>query len=282
MNCTGRFALPLVCLSLFSLPAFAQSPRQEQQGLSGPASSEWLVTVGAWTYAQPEFEGSNDLTFGASPIINIRRRGEREWLSLPNDHGGPTLFSTANFRFGPSFNFVRERDDDDALRGLGSVDWALEVGAFAEFWPADFFRTRVEVRRGFNGHEGFVADLSADAVWRLAPAWTLTAGPRLSVADGEYMSTYFSVSPFQSITSGLARYDAKGGFKSAGVGSSLTYQWTPAVATTAFVEYERLLGDAAKSPIVEDRGSPDQLTVGMGVKYTFSVVTANWPLFSGR
>jgi MipA family protein len=37
----------------------------------------------------------------------------------------------------------------------------------------------------------------------------------------------------------------------------------------AYVEYERLLGDAAKSPLVTLRGSPNQTTVGIGASYAF-------------
>jgi outer membrane protein len=282
MNRTGRSALVVLPLAIPPIAAFGQPAQQEPA--PGTAAGEWMVTIGAWTFAQPSFEGSDELAFGAQPILNIRRRGTREWLSLPTDHGGATLFSTSNFRIGPSFKFVQKRDDGDyaALRGLGTVDWALEAGAFAEFWPTESLRTRLEIRRGFNGHQGFAAELSADGVRRLGESWILTVGPRLSFADGEYMNTYFSVSPAQAVASGLAPFDAEGGLKSAGLGTSLTYQWTPQIATTAFAEYARLLGDAARSPIVQDRGSPDQLSVGIGVKYTFSVGIPNWPLFSRR
>jgi outer membrane protein len=278
----GRFALGLFCfLAPVSppIPAFAADYEKP-----GPATQTWIVTVGAWTYLQPEFEGSDELGFGVKPIIDIRRPGAREWLSLPSDHGGITLFSTNNFRIGPSFNFIQRRkeDDSDALRGLGDVDWALEVGAYAEYWLTDFVRTRAEARRGFNGHEGFVADFSADFVWRPLPPWTLTLGPRLSIADDEYMRTYFSVTPAQAVTSGLRAFDAQGGLKSAGALASVTYQWTPQFATMAYLEYARLLGDAADSPIVSERGSRDQFTVGVGAKYSFSVDTSGWTLFSGR
>jgi outer membrane protein len=37
----------------------------------------------------------------------------------------------------------------------------------------------------------------------------------------------------------------------------------------SYVEYERLLGDAANSPLVTARGSPNQTTVGIGASYSF-------------
>jgi MipA family protein len=278
----GRVALVFFCFlapASLTVPAVASDDKKP-----GTATQGWIVTVGAWTYLQPEFEGSDEFGFGVKPIVDFRRPGERAWLDLPTDHGGITLFSTGNFRVGPSFNFIQRRkeDDSDALRGLGNVDWALELGAYAEYWLTDSVRTRAEVRRGFNGHEGFVANFSADFVWRPLPAWTLTLGPRLSLADDEYMRTYFSVTPAQAVTSGLRAFDAQGGLKSAGALASVAYQWTPQFATMAYVEYARLLGDAADSPIVTDRGSRDQVTIGIGAKYTFSVDEPGWRLFSGR
>jgi MipA family protein len=282
MTRTGRFAWGFFyCVGLASMPVSASASEEKKPG---PATQTWIVTIGGWTYAQPLFEGSDEFGLGVKPILSIRRPGTREWLSLPTDHGGMTLFSTSNFRVGPSLNFIqrRKQDDSSALRGLGDVDWALEVGAFAEYWLTDFARTRVEVRRGFNGHEGFVADFAADFVWRPLPAWTLTLGPRLSLVDDEYMRAYFSVTPAQAVTSALPAFDARGGLKSTGAVVSVTYQWTPQFATMAYGEYARLLGDAADSPIVTQRGSPDQFTAGIGAKYSFSVDAPAWTFFTDR
>ena len=38
-----------------------------------------------------------------------------------------------------------------------------------------------------------------------------------------------------------------------------------------FARYERLVGDAAKSPIVREFGSRNQLSAGIGLSYTFTV-----------
>ena len=39
----------------------------------------------------------------------------------------------------------------------------------------------------------------------------------------------------------------------------------------SYARYERLIGDAAKSPIVRRFGSRDQLSAGLGLSYTFTV-----------
>jgi outer membrane protein len=37
----------------------------------------------------------------------------------------------------------------------------------------------------------------------------------------------------------------------------------------AYVEYDRLTGSIANSPLVEQRGTPDQFTFGFGTTYSF-------------
>ena len=49
------------------------------------------------------------------------------------------------------------------------------------------------------------------------------------------------------------------------------YQITPRWEAHYYVEYDRLLGGAAASPLVQLRGSPNQVTVGLGASYSFDV-----------
>jgi outer membrane protein len=49
------------------------------------------------------------------------------------------------------------------------------------------------------------------------------------------------------------------------------YFWTPQFATHVFLEYERLTGDAGGSPLVTQRGTPDQLTFGFGATTSFDL-----------
>jgi outer membrane protein len=39
----------------------------------------------------------------------------------------------------------------------------------------------------------------------------------------------------------------------------------------ASIEYERLAGSAEETPLIDDRGSPDQFTIGVGASYSFVV-----------
>jgi outer membrane protein len=73
------------------------------------------------------------------------------------------------------------------------------------------------------------------------------------------------------VASGLPVYDAGGGLRSYGAGVQARYQWTPQWASHVFLEYERLSGAAANSPLVTLRGSRDQIQVGTGVTYSFDI-----------
>src|SRR6516165_6320956 len=142
----------------------------------------------------------------------------------------------------------RENANSAAVRSLGNVPWAAEVGIFAQYWWVPWLRTRTEVRQGFHGHHGIVSDITTDAVVPVGPQLTLSAGPRLTLATTPAVSPYFNITPAQSVRSGLPIYDTKGGIRSYGAGAQARYLWTPQWATHVFVEYERLSGEPAGSP----------------------------------
>ena len=61
------------------------------------------------------------------------------------------------------------------------------------------------------------------------------------------------------------------GVEAAGAGAQASYQWSPQWATYTYVEYQRLTGDVANSPLVSLRGTRDQLQFGVGVSYSFDM-----------
>jgi outer membrane protein len=245
----------------------------EPDWLRSAVPGGWTVTVGIEGRGRPAFEGSDRYVADPVPILSLRRSDSTARFRSPRDGASIALINAGGFYFGPVGKFRNARDESDyeELRGLGDVDWALEVGLFAEYWPTDWFRGRVEVRRGFHGHEGIVADVSADFVVSVMQAWTLSGGPRVTLADTKATAPYFGINADQSAASGLPMFDAKGGLYSVGAGLQARYQWTSQWAVRSYVEYSRLMEDAAKSPLVTERGSPNQVTFGLGVTYSFDI-----------
>ena len=248
-------------------PLFSPAPLQPQ----AQVASGWIITVKGNLRAGPSYPGADDFSVVGYPSLSFRRAGTPERFSAPDDGLSFSFLEESAFRFGivGRFQGGRYLEDDRRLVGLEKIDWAVEPGVFVEYWPVEFLRARAEIRRGFNGHEGFVADFGLDLVQRFG-AFTLSAGPRLALGDSEFTRTYFGVTPVEAALNGeVAPYRPSGGITSVGATAAVGYDWTDQWSTMAFVSYKHLVGDAADSPIVERFGSEHQVGVGLTVSYSF-------------
>lgn len=269
---SGRVALAASALALICTTGPGDAHAQSLFDRMPTIPGDWTITLGAQGRFLPEFEGASRFRFEPLPIVSVRRAGKAARFRAPLDGAGISLIDIGGFHAGLVGKYKGGRDAGDYprhLRGLGDVDATIEAGLFAEFWPRDWFRTRIETRRGFGGHRGFVADLFADVVVPIGERWTLSGGPRLSLADNKATAPYFGVDAAQSLASGLPLFNAKGGLHSIGAGLQARYQLTPRWEVRAYVEYARLRDDAASSPLVTRYGSPNQTTVGLGLSYSF-------------
>jgi outer membrane scaffolding protein for murein synthesis (MipA/OmpV family) len=250
----------------FTLPA----PPFDVPMLPSP-SGNWTVMVGIGGEYAPDFVGSNNGKALPVPIFSIRRAGSVDQFRGPRDSASIALLDVGNFRAGPAFKYVSSRKSDKyaELTGLGDVKAAYELGGFVEYFPVDWLRLRSELRQGMGGHTGTVADVSADVIVPLIQRLTISAGPRFTWKSTKATAPYFGVDAVQAAASGLPNYDARGGAHSVGFGSQISYRFNPQWEVHAYVEYQKLLGDAADSPLVKLRGSSNQITVGLGASYSF-------------
>lgn len=238
-----------------------------------PAPHGWIVTLGVGTEYGPSYVGANDKSFSFVPSFDIRRFGEEADLSAPDDNIDFTLFELGGIEIGPvvSLRGNRKSSDDPSLQGLAEIDWSVDAGAFAQYWPIqDKLRFRIEARQGLQHGDGFVADLGADWFQRAGKDLIFSIGPRLSFANSTYMQTNFGVG-MADVENGalLPAYDARGGMKSVGVVASATYQLTDRMSVQIYDKFDRLIGDAANSPIVTQGGSPNQNSIGIILSRSF-------------
>jgi len=268
-----RFSKSLV-LATSLMASSAMMPAQAADPLTalpvGP--SGWIVTLKGNVRVGPTYPGADDFSVIGYPSLSFRRAGTVERFSAPDDGLSFSFLDDSALRFGVVGRFQGGRylDDDRRLIGLEKIRWAVEPGLFLEYWPVEFLRARAEIRRGFNGHEGFVADLGLDAVQKFG-AFTFSAGPRLSLGDSEFARTYFGVTPLEAALNGqVTAYRPSGGITSVGATAALSYDWSTQWSTTAFVSYKRLVGDAADSPIVKRFGSENQTSLGLTFSYSFA------------
>lgn len=258
-----------------AIAADASSTEPARQLNAPPALvlSGWTVTIGLEGRLQSAWAGANHHLVTPNPLLDVRPLGTPQRFDAPRDSLGVALIDAGVFRAGPVGNLEagRREQRNGELRGLGNIDRTLELGGFAEYWWKPWLRMRGELRQGIGGHHGLVSDLTADIVSKALPSWTLSGGPRLTFASSAAMSPYFSVDAAQSAASSLPLYNSRGGLKSIGVGAKARYDFNHQWFTHAFFEYQRLEGDAAASPVVLQRGSPNQTMAGLGVGYSFNV-----------
>ncbi len=225
-----------------------------------------VLEIGGGARVRPAYEGSKDYEVGPTGFATVH------YLWLPGF--GVLKNGRANnegFSFGPSFRYVSERESGDhtELRGLTDVDAAFELGGkFA--YNFGMFRPWIAVRHGLGGHEGIVGEAGLDLVMRPTAATEVTFGPRASYANGDYMRTYFGVTPAESALSGLAAYQPGGGVKGVGAEVGVRYDLTLEWAVIGSATYEKLIAAAADSPIV-NLGDENQFTARLGLSYKFGL-----------
>ena len=229
------------------------------------------VRVGLGGEIKPEFMGSDHVEFGPLWDIDLARGTDPFPFEAPDDSFGIRLFSKGGFTVGPAANIEWKRKESDVGAPVGKVKTTVEVGGFAEYLPSETVRLRAELRQGVNGHEGLVGSFGADRIWRDGDRYVFSIGPRVLFSDAKYQRAYFGVDSDAALASGLPAYRPSGGIHAVAAASGLSYQFNPRFGAFGFARYERLVGDAAKSPIVRDLGSRNQLSAGVGLNYTFTI-----------
>jgi outer membrane protein len=264
--------LPTVAATTVAVAADIPGPTLEPITKAPPASSDWLVTIGGEVRAVPAWPGSPTNLYGLTgiPLLAIQKPSEAPFFFGARDSFGIPIWDAGKFLFGAAgqINYPRYNSQYSQLNGMGEVNWALQLGAFAQYWALPWLRLRAELRQGIGGETGLTGDLFADVVVPVGQ-WRLSAGPRFAAQTAAAISPYFSVNATQSAATGLPVYNATGGFYSWGAGGQVEYFWTRQWSAHALVEYERISGSAANSPLVTLRGSPNQLTFGLGATYSF-------------
>ena len=241
-------------------PGFDTRPANDDE-------SDWDFRVGALVGFKPEYEGSDDYESVLAPNWRVawRRTIVLQGKNLRVQYTGD------NYRVGALVGKEsgRDEDDNDNLEGLGDVDSGWSAGLFGRYDIDEHIRLQAEGRQEFaGGHSGLVVDAGAEVTLPFdSPLLRAYAG--VTYASSDYMEEFFSISSKQSANSGKPTYDADAGIKNVTLALSAGYDITDNWVIGAIIRYDRLVGDAEDSPIVDDGGSRDQFTGGVSIAYQF-------------
>ncbi len=231
----------------------------------------YIWTLGVSVEATPAYEGASHYSVLPLPVIRLRSP-DRPYRFVPPDDGfSLALFNTDYISLGPVARFQGSRDNKGSLAGMDKIDWAGEIGAFVDLWPAQWLRVRGEIRKGVTGHDGWVGDAGIDAIYT-GRGWDFSFGPRLGYGDASYRDKYFGVTSAETLTSPFFKtvYTPGGGLRYYGVEAALSFHLTAQWQTIFDVGYHSLESDLADSPIVKLDGSQDQWNSGVTITYTFN------------
>jgi MipA family protein len=238
------------------------------------------VTLGAAPVIGPAWQGSRDMALSIFPDIRVNY-GDHIFASVPDGIGWNAI-NRPGWKIGPLVKLRFGRDEErggspflitggsDGLQGMGNVGAAGEAGGFVQHDPSRAWRLRAELRHGFGGHQGVVADLSASYRLRIGRAFG-GIGPRATFASRDFLQTYFGVDAGQSARSGLAAYRAPSGLVSLGIGGALVRPFDRRSTLTLFGGVDRLGEAAADSPLIRERGQRMQASFGLAYGRRFDL-----------
>jgi outer membrane protein len=212
-----------------------------------------IVRVAVGPEIVPDHVGAEGTKLAPYVNIDLKREGKEFEFEAPDESFGFGLKLGA-FEIGPALNLESARRPSRF-----PVPLAKSV------------RVRAEVRKGLGGHDGWIAQGSADFIARRGDDYVFSIGPRVSWADEAYQNAYFGVTPAMSAASALPAFNADSGLRGLGGATSLSYQFTPDWGIQAYGRYERLVGDAGRSPLIRTYGSRDQFSAGLALSYTFGL-----------
>ncbi len=245
-------------LALIATPALAQEQQEPRR-----------YRVGLGAQVTPSYPGADDVRFG--PFINVDiARGDTpfQFEAMDESFAIPVV-NVEGVAFGPAASIQGSRRKSDVGVPIGKVKTTFEAGGFVQAFVAPNFRLRAELRRGIGGHDGFIGEVSADLIARDGDRYVFSIGPRVTLTNARYQRAYFGVTGAQAAATGLPVYRPEGGLQSVGGTAGLSYQFSRTWGAMAYVRYDRLVDDAADSPIVRGFGSRDQFSGGLGLTYTW-------------
>ena len=252
----------LTAASSLALLAAALAPAAAEE----TSEKRYVMDLGVGVMAKPRYPGSDEVIAVPFPLIAVGKfyvPGIGQVIDEDRQVNRLSIY--------PSFNFNGKRDasKSNELEGMDDVDWALEVGLGVAY-RYDWIRGFAEIRQGFNGYSGQVAEFGVDFIANPTENLELMVGPRAGWGSEDYMQTYFGITSKEALASPNfdSKYDADAGFNSVGIAATASYGLTEDVTFHLRGGWDRLIGDAGDSPIVKE-GSENQFYGGAGLSYEF-------------
>jgi outer membrane protein len=228
------------------------------------------LSLGIGPGLAPDYEGSDD--YDLVPVPYGRLSWGRRYVELQGLKLKANLRTHPNWELGPVINFRKEafdNADDNRVKKLDGDGNALEVGPFLGYrglrWDS-----AIEVTKDVaDGHEGWLTKLETGYSMQPNHKTRVRLGLETTYGSGDYMNEYFGIDRRNAVRSRLREYDADKGFRDWGANVAAFYDIRQNWTIVGLATFNRLLADAADSPVVDDRGDENQFFMGVVGIYHF-------------
>lgn len=223
--------------------------------------------LGAAVAVGPEYDGGSKFAAKVKPVwavkfgrIRIASGGGSALLGFGRGGAGPgastQLVDRGPWRLGVSLRIDSGRDSGDAsaTSGLPDVKRTLRARVYANYSLAPDWNLGATLSRDALGRGGGMA-ASLDLGWRFHRSDTTewTAGMGLVAGDARNLRAFFGV-PASAATPGRPAYQPGAGLREAYFSVGARHALDPHWFVFGSAGMSRLLGPAADSPLVQQRG----------------------------
>jgi outer membrane protein len=266
--------------AVFSAVLLAFGTAQASEAVQSARS--WQLELGLGASYEPDYSGS----LAAGPRLLLWANGEyatERWGKFALDSGSLTIdpqlrwdfIDSKEYGLGLLIGYRNGRSDGNPgwvgdagsarLKGMGNVSAAVDGGlsGFVQVFGIPLF---AQLRAALNGDQGTIGVLGVYLPLELTSRFELTVLPSLTWANARQMQAFYGVTPAQSAASDFRVYDPRSGWQSAAL--ELVGDWKIAGPwhLIGSVGYQRLLGNAADSPLTQDKNQWSGL---LGLSYRF-------------
>ena len=162
-------------------------------------------------------------------------------------------------------NFTSANGGAARLKGLPNIGGTIEVGVVGHVAVFDV-PLFAQIRSATSSPQGTLVNVGAYLPLPLGAAFDLTILPTVTWANGREMRAFYGVTEEQSATAGFAAYSPSAGWENAALEVAGDWKVGSGWHLLASVAYQRLLGNAAASPLVQTR---NQASAFAGVAWSF-------------
>ena len=267
-----RNLLILFTVIILTLSPCYETAAYEVEGEKPKANSNIYVGGGFINY--PTYMGSSSRRFMWIPFAAFRYENTKRTVFNSFEITGPfaklSLIENDYFSFAAlgNYNFGRQNGDDNTLTLLEEIDPHFETGFEFEYELPMNFSLGLGMMTGVEDFgdaidTNFSVNYSVPIWINFQQLFVNTTSLIYKYGNSDFMDEWFSTPKNQK----YSLYSPDADFYAWGMANTITSPVTEKISMMLNLKYDRLLGEAADSPLVELQGSPNQYSFMFVVMY---------------